>query len=300
MTQPFHEVTGITVVIPAFNEEAALGQTLSQLKKALADIGQTYEILVVDDGSTDGTAGIAKSAQVRVLSHPINSGYGHSLLTGIEAARYDTIAIVDADGTYPVERLPELLAFYRKGFHMAVAARQGSHYHSSISKSFLRIIFRFLAEFSCGRNIPDINSGFRIFDRRPVLAWRASLSTGFSFTTSITLLFMLNNLFVGYLPMAYSRRVGQSKVRLLRDSLRSLQIIFTIIAQFNPLKLYLLFCLVNVVGNTGLWILDSSVLLALGWNSASLIAAAGALGLIAVKPAGASFSSACARPDLPE
>lgn len=263
---------GVTVVIPAYNEENAVGQTLAALKTALKAVRRPHEIVVVDDGSTDRTAETAAAAGVRVIRHPLNSGYGQSLLTGIEAAQYDTVAITDADGTYPVEMLPQLLEFYDRGFHMAVAARQGRHYHSSIGKSALRFFFRVLAEFTCGRKIPDINSGFRVFDRRPVLAQRSAISTGFSFTTTVTLLFMLQHRFVGYMPLAYNQRIGSSKVRLFRDSLRSLQIIITAIAQFNPLKLYLLLLVFDVLGIAFLAVLfgPRGGLLTPGWLAATI------------------------------
>lgn len=287
------QANGLTVVIPAFNEQNAIGETLVTLKKALAGIRRPTEILVVDDGSTDRTAEVAGQHEVRVIRHPINSGYGSSLLTGIEAAQFNTIAITDADGTYPIEVLPDLLAFYDRGFDMAVAARQGQYYHSSLGKNTLRFFFRTLAEFTCGRKIPDINSGFRIFDRRPVLAQRSAISTGFSFTTTITLLFMLQLFFVGYMPISYNRRVGKSKVRLFRDSLRSLQIIVTAIAQFNPLKLYLLLGLVNVIGTGLVAVLfhclhwqPLSIWLGflITWNGLTLLAGLLIVALILLKP----------------
>ena len=284
---------GLTVVVPAFNEAEAVENTILALKQVLALLGRPHEIIVVDDGSSDRTGELAASAGARVLRHPTNSGYGRSLLSGIEAAAYDTVGIVDADGTYPIERFADLFAFYERGFHMAVAARQGHHYDSSLMKSALRSIFRFLAEYTCGRKIPDINSGFRIFDRRPVLKRRSSLSTGFSFTTTITLLFMLDNLFVGYMPITYHKRIGKTKVRLLRDSLRSLQIIITAIAQFNPLKLYLLLLGTNALGNlllaavAGSWRKAAAIhswILLFAWNTMCLILALMIVALALTKP----------------
>jgi hypothetical protein len=143
----------------------------------------------------------------------------------------------------------------------------------------LRSAFRLLAEFACGRSIPDINSGFRVFARTPVLAARASLSPGFSFTTTITLLFMLTNLFVAYVPVSYSGRVGQSKVRLVRDSLRSLQIVVTAIARFNPLKLFLLLLIADWGGSLILMLLRNGpgapfvTDLLVAWNAGVVIMA---------------------------
>ena len=288
------QAAGITVVIPAFNEAGAIVATLKDLQMALAALGRPSEVLVVDDGSRDETPALAAAAGVRVIRHPTNGGYGRSLITGLEAARFDTIVITDADGTYPVNELPKLLAFYDTGFQMAVGARTGSHYHGSIGKRLLRLVFRVLAEYTCGQKIPDINSGFRVFDRRPVLARKSALSTGFSFTTTITLLFMLTNLFVGYIPISYNRRVGASKVRLLRDSARSAQIIVTAIAQFNPLKLFLLLVLVALAGNALLilWLIFNPanpsflfpLLVAIGWNALVVVGAMAILSLVLIKP----------------
>jgi polyisoprenyl-phosphate glycosyltransferase len=286
-------LSGVSVILPAYNEGAAINATVASLIQTLSQVNRPTEIIVVDDGSTDNTAEQARSAGARVIQHPANSGYGRSLLTGIASSKYDAVAIVDADGTYPIDRLPDLLALLDKGFDMVVGARQGEHYYSSFGKRVLRLIFRLLAEYTCGRSIPDINSGFRVFDKRPVLAWKASVSTGFSFTTTITLLFMLNNLLVAYTPVTYNKRIGKSKVRLVSDGLRSLQIIFTSIAQFNPLKLYLLVMIANVIGNLvviglllnslGPWLLVSFAGL-IGWNALCLIMALAILSVAAVKP----------------
>jgi len=280
------------VIIPAYNEAEAIGQTITELQQTLSAIKCESEILVVDDGSIDSTPATASLCGVRVIRHPRNAGYGRALLTGIDVATYDNIVIVDADTTYPIEYLPELLALYGQGFDMVVGARQGRHYKGSFIKQILRAIFRFLAEFTCGRSIPDINSGFRVFRRGPVLAERSSLSPGFSFTTTITLLFMLKNLFVAYLPIPYRGRVGKSKVRLVSDGLRSLQIIVTAIAQFNPLKLFLLLFLTSWTGILILAVLSWALawlgpgfwlMLAVGWGVGMVISALAILSLVLLR-----------------
>ena len=287
------ESTGVSIVVPAYNEAQGIELTLGQIMDTLQKMEQPGEIIVVDDGSDDETGNVARAAGAKVVRHPINSGYGRSLITGIEIANYDTVVIVDADGTYPIEQLPELLSFFRTGFDMVVGARQGRHYRGSLMKWILRGVFRFLVEFTCGRSIPDINSGFRIFSRRKALAYLPSYATGFSFTTTITLLFMLNNHFVGYLPITYKKRYGKSKVRLLRDTLRSLQIVMTAIAQYNPLKLFLLqiaLCLsVNVVlivgslcnvENVSYWTNRGITV----WNIMNVLMSMAILSLVLVKP----------------
>jgi len=284
---------GISIIIPAYNEEGAIGKTIGDINKMLPDLGRPAEVLVVDDGSTDNTAGLAQAAGVRVIRRPINGGYGRALMTGIISASYDTIAIVDADDTYPIDRLPELAVKYDEGFQMVVGSRQGIHFDGSWFSRLQRMAFRFLAEFAAGRAIPDVNSGFRIFDRRPVLEVKGSFSTGFSFTCSLTLLFLLTHLHVAYLPVPYHRRIGETKVKKLKDALRALQIIVTFFAQFNPLKLYLLLLLVcwggNIMFGVGLWLLVGTASAAflvtlVAWNVGCLLGACTILSLVLLRP----------------
>lgn len=232
----------ISVVIPALNEEQAIASTISSCKQVLEKAGLApCEIVVIDDGSSDSTAKLAREAGARVVSHPHNVGYGRSLKDGIMAARYDTIVITDADGSYPIERVPELLEQYRKGFDMVVGARTGKHYRESMLKTPLRKILKMIVEFTAGRKIPDINSGLRVFSRATVVPYFRNLCDTFSFTTSMTLAYMMNRRFVHYIPIEYHERQGQTKVRLFRDSLRTMQYIVEAATYYNPLKIFALF-----------------------------------------------------------
>ena len=284
---------GISVIVPAYNEENGVGPTLLQVQEILKQAALPFEIIVVDDGSSDATVTRARGLQAKVIQHPINIGYGGALITGISNASYETITIVDADGTYPLESFPELLANYQRGFDMVVGARQGRHYRESLAKSFLRFLFKHLVQFTCGRPVADINSGFRIFSREKALHFKASYSQGFSFTTTITLLFMLNNYVVGYFPIPYHERAGSSKIKLFRDTLGALQIVFTAIAQYNPLKLYLLQLAIAVLGNVV--IACTAVVLhsklgswwqptVMAWNSLNVIVALAILSVVLIKP----------------
>ena len=196
----------------------------------------------MDDGSSDKTAEIAEAAGARVIRHLNNLGYGRSLKDGIRAATYDTIVITDADCTYPIDQIPSLVQNYREGFNMVVGAREGKNYSESIKKEALRFILKYLVEFTAGRKIPDINSGFRIFSRREAVPYFSYLGNTFSFTTSITLAYMMNGLFIKYIPISYEKRTGRTKVHLFKDSLRTLQCIVEAILFFNPLKIFLVFC----------------------------------------------------------
>jgi glycosyltransferase involved in cell wall biosynthesis len=245
----------ISVVIPAFNEEGAIAETVAAVQGVMVDAGfDDFEIIVVDDGSSDRTADLAEGAGARVIRKPQNIGYGHSLKVGITAARHDTIVITDADGTYPIDKIPTLLERYHAGLDMVVGARTGVHYHETWFKSPLRKILRWLVEFTAGRHIPDVNSGLRIFSRRMAMPFFPHLSDTFSFTTSITLAYMLCRRYVEYIDIPYHKRVGATKVRLFQDSLRTLQYIVQAILYYNPLKIFLVLCL-GLIGFAGILVL---------------------------------------------
>lgn len=231
----------VSIVIPAYNEAGAIEATLHRIQAVANEQHWDVEVIVVDDGSQDETAKIATQSGARVIRHPSNGGYGLSLQHGIGAARHELVAITDADGTYPIEELPRLIEMvHTEGFDMAVGARQGAEYKRGWWKYPARIVFRWLAEYVSGRSIPDVNSGLRAFKRSSILPYLPHTCLGFSFTTSITTIFFLNGLFVGYHPISYAKRIGHSKVRHLRDTLRTSQILVSVIARYNPIKLFLL------------------------------------------------------------
>jgi glycosyltransferase involved in cell wall biosynthesis len=229
----------LSVVIPAFNEQDGIGQTLDDVQVALQDAGIVAEVIVVDDGSTDQTGAIATAHGATVIRHPINVGYGRSLKDGIRQARYDLIAIADADCSYPVHELPRLLKA-GEGFDMVVGARTGPTYRGSFLRFPARKLFQWLVEFSVGQRIPDVNSGLRIMRKDVVLRFFDTLSNGFSFTTTLTMAMLLNAYFVTFVPVAYFPRRGRSKIRVVRDTLRMAQIIIEAILYHNPIKVFLI------------------------------------------------------------
>jgi len=255
-------MSSVSVVVPAHNEEEGIRTVLLALQR----IPVVREIIVVDDGSTDATAVSAEAMGARVLRHPCRAGYGRSLKDGIAAATSDVIAIVDADGTYPVDVLPDLLARMEEGYDMVVGARTGPVYRGGVVKASSRAVFRLLSEFVAGRRIPDINSGMRLFRRRDVLPLLPHLCEGFSFTTTLTLIMMLTHKFIAYVPMPYAERRGRSKVRIVKDSLQTLQYLVEVITVYNPLKLFLLLTLGLLTlsaGLLGIGLLQDSALILL-------------------------------------
>lgn len=231
----------ISFVIPAYNEVEAIGGVINDIIKAVEDSENLseFEIIVVDDGSTDGTGDVAKNLGAHVIWHPLKAGYGRSLKDGIRASKYDLIGITDADGTYPVDQFPKLAAQIDAGFDMAVGTRTGKEYRESIWKYPLRKVLQILVEFTTGRRIPDVNSGLRIFRRKDAELYFSQLCDTFSFTTSLTLAYMMNGKFITYQPIPYYSRIGKTKVRLIKDSLATLQYIIQAILYYNPIKLFL-------------------------------------------------------------
>ena len=168
---------------------------------------------------------------------------------------------------------------------MVVGARSGDHYRESAIKAPLRYLLKWLVEFTTGRRIPDVNSGLRVFSRADAMPLLDDLCNTFSFTTSLTLAYLMTSRFVGYVPIDYHSRVGQTKVRLFRDSLRTLQFIVQAILQYNPLKLFILVCAIEALIGVlllAVWqVSDSSVAFSLGAGSLLMIVPVFCLGLLA-------------------
>ena len=236
----YAEIRGISVVVPAFNEESGIGSVLMQLGRVLDDIGLAHEIIVVDDGSTDATAAQAEAAGVCVLRHAANRGYGMALKTGIRHARYDLICTIDADSTYPAERIPELVGrLAANGWDMVVGARTGENVAIPLVRRPAKWAVARLAELVAGEPIPDLNSGLRVFRRDVALRFFNLLPDGFSFTTTLTLAMLSNGYLLEYVPIDYHLRVGRSKIRPVQDTLNFVGLVLRIALYFAPLKIFL-------------------------------------------------------------
>ena len=214
------------------------------------------EILVVDDGSTDGTAATLvriapRYPGLRVIRHDQNRGYGAALKTGFTSARNEVVVITDADGTYPENRIGELLARIDAGAEMAVGARTGPEVEVPLLRRPAKAILRMLASYLAGVRIPDLNSGLRAIRRDLVRMYRPILSDGFSFTTTITLAALTNGHRVDWVSIDYKKRQGVSKIRPIRDTLGFFGLIVRTVLYFNPLKVFFPIAFVFGVGLTG-------------------------------------------------
>lgn len=233
----------VSIIVPAYNEEHGLGGVLVQLSAIQAQLGasgQQVEIIVVDDGSTDRTAdAVRQHERVTLIVHRANKGYGGALKTGIRHAKGEWICITDADGTYPNERIPDLVArAVENGCDMVVGARTGEQVAIPLGRRPAKWVIGQLANFVAGEPIPDLNSGLRVFRREAGLRFFGILPDGFSFTTTITLGMLTNGYVVNYVLINYRARVGRSKIRPIQDTLNFLQLVVRIALYFEPLKVF--------------------------------------------------------------
>jgi glycosyltransferase involved in cell wall biosynthesis len=232
---------GVTIVVPAYNERDAIEGVIERLDALKLEV--PVEILVVDDGSNDGTAQVLERLKsrfkaLRVEKHLVNRGYGAALKTGFARARHDVVVITDGDGTYPENKIRELLARIDDGADMAVGSRTGKDVHIPTIRLPAKAFLRMLASFLAGTPIPDLNSGLRAIRRELVLMYRPILPSGFSFTTTITLAALTNDHRVDYVPIDYAKRAGLSKIRPVRDTIGFTALILRTVMYFNPLKVF--------------------------------------------------------------
>jgi hypothetical protein len=236
-----------SVVLPALDEERGLLATLEGLRGVLESSGRVYEVVVVNDGSTDATPRLlAARSDITVIRHADNRGYGAALKAGIRAARHPLVVIMDADGTYPAAAIPALVDRCAAA-DMVVGARVGRNVHSTPARTVVKWCFRQFAQWITWTRIPDLNSGLRIFHRAVAERFMDVLPDGFSFTTTITVASILEGAVVCFETVDYMPRIGRSKVRPLPDTLRIARQLVRLGLRFAPFRTSLLIALPLVV-----------------------------------------------------
>jgi glycosyltransferase involved in cell wall biosynthesis len=228
----------ISIVIPAYNEENGIVDSVSWVQDVMEKSKYDYEIIVVDDGSTDKTSERVRSTGARVVRQDVNQGYGASLKTGIRSAKGDWIVITDADSTYPADRIPDLLR-HANDNDMVVGARIGSEAKIPLIRRPAKWALAQLANYLAETKIPDYNSGLRVFRKSLAERFFKILPQGFSFTTTITLSSLTNGYRVKYIPIEYFKRTGKSKIRPIKDTYNFAMLIVRTTVYFNPLRVFM-------------------------------------------------------------
>jgi len=225
----------LSIVIPAKDES----QSLSSLLPRLRELHPDAELIVVDDGSRDGTPETARGAGAIVVSNPYSLGNGAAVKAGVRAARGETIVCMDADGQHVPEDIGRLLELKTQGYDMVVGARTGAS-QASLGRHAANSLYNFLASWMVGHRIQDLTSGFRAADAGRFREFLHLLPNGFSYPTTITMAFFRAGYRVGYIPIQANRRRGRgSHIKPLRDGVRFLLIIFKIATLYSPLKVFL-------------------------------------------------------------
>jgi glycosyltransferase involved in cell wall biosynthesis len=227
----------VSVVLPCFNERDHVELEVKRIRAALEAAGLRHEVICVDDGSTDGTGEVLQSIPgIRTILLPRNQGSGTARRIGTQQARGRVVVWTDADLTYPNERIPELVAHLDDTYQQVVGARRSEAGRYRLLRVPAKWAIRKLAAYLTQTEIPDLNSGLRVFRRSVAAPYLRLLPPGFSCVTTITLAFLCNGHAIKYVPVDYARRAGRSKFHPLTDAYNYLLQVLRMVMYFNPLR----------------------------------------------------------------
>ncbi len=230
----------VSVVLAVYNEEDSVAKEISIIKDALSRSRYKYEIIVIDDASTDNTPKIISSIDgIRIITHRRNLGSGGSRKSGTLAARGEVVVWTDADLTYPNELIPALVDQLKKGnYSQIVGARLQEAGTVKLLRAPAKFILRKLASFLAKTDIPDLNSGLRAFYKKDAMNFIYLVPNGFSCVSTMTLAFLCNGLEVGYMDIEYKERVGKSKFHPIKDTYNYFLQIIRMITYFEPIRIF--------------------------------------------------------------
>lgn len=228
----------VSIVLPSYNEEAAIGKVIDDVRKAMDSSGHSYEILVVDDVSTDHTAEIAASKKARVVKRVVRGGSGASRRTGIVNALGEIIVMLDADGTYEAADIPKMLSYFPE-YDQVNGARTSEQGTLKFLRAPAKWLIRMLACYLTSTPIPDLNTGLKAFKKDIMKKYLWVLPDGFSCVTTMTLAFLANGYAVKYIPTNYYKRIGQSKFHPVKDSAKYMNTVVRMVMYFKPLRVFM-------------------------------------------------------------
>lgn len=224
----------VSIIIPAMNEEGAIATVIKGVKSLLGD---RCEIIVIDDGSKDSTGKVAKEAGARVVTHPYNIGNGAAIKSGIRAATGEVIVMMDADGQHKPEDITRLLEKIDT-YDMVIGARTGES-ETSMHRDAANTVYNRFASYLTKREIPDLTSGFRAIRADIAKRFVYLLPNTFSYPTTLTLSLLRSGHSVEFIPIVAKKRVGKSKIKLLKDGARFFLIMLKIATLFAPSRVFL-------------------------------------------------------------
>ncbi|MAS81859.1 MAG: glycosyl transferase [Legionellales bacterium] len=223
----------ISIVIPAKNECAGLKKILPVIQKLYSDL----EVIVVDDGSTDATLQVCKDYNVKVISHPYSKGNGAAIKTGARMSEAEIIVFMDADGQHDPEHILKLLIKIDEGYDMVVGARSPSS-QANLGRCIANFIYNKFSGFMVNHKIDDLTSGFRAVKATKFKEFMHLYPNGFSYPSTSTMAFFRSGYSVLYIPIEASKRIGSSHIRLIKDGIRFVLILFKIGTLYSPLKIF--------------------------------------------------------------
>jgi glycosyltransferase involved in cell wall biosynthesis len=228
----------LSVIIPAHNEEKTISRVINELENELSKLDLDYEIIIVDDTSTDKTKEIIeKIPGIKILNHHINQGYGASLKTGIREAQFNNLLFFDADDQHKPEYISEMIK-YIDDFDLVVGARTG--YKGPIIRQPGKKLLHWLANYLTKQKIPDLNSGLRMVKKDQISKFLHLLCDGFSFSTTTTILFIGEGLRIKYVPITINKRLSESKSKIRpKHAIDTFILILRTILLSSPLKVFL-------------------------------------------------------------
>ena len=227
----------VSVVVPAYNEEDIIGDIIERITDTLTKTEYSFEVIVIDDGSTDETGIYAEEAGANVIRHPYNIGLGAAIKTGIRNTQGEIILMLDADGQHSPEDIPRLLEKIDP-YDLVVGARTKES-DSAVHRNFANTVYNLLASYVSGQRIEDLTSGFRAIKATTARGFIYLLPNRFSCSSTLTLATLRSGRSVAYVPIVSPKRVGKSKIRLLSDGFRFLLIILRIATFYSPLKIFI-------------------------------------------------------------
>jgi len=247
MTEYAPDTCDVSVVLPIYNEKGHLRAEIDRIQASLRASAYSFEIIVVDDGSNDGSqAELASIDGIQLITHRINQGSGAARRTGTTAARGRVVIWTDVDRTYPNDLIPELVDAM-EGYDHIVGWRQTEEGTHKFLRTPAKWIIRKLASYLSETDIKDLNSGLRAFRRDVAMQYVHELPKGFSCVTTLTMSFLGNGYSIGFFPITYSPRAGRSKFHWLRDTRRYILQVIRMTLSYNPLKVFLPIGLVLLV-----------------------------------------------------